>query len=204
MEGEEPSTVTQLMQAIRDGDEEAKAQLVAALYDELRQIAGRILRRANACGKPLSLRPTELVHEYYLRIIKQRKAYDNRGQFFAIATQVMKRVIVDHVRRKFAEIRGGSDRRRERLSDLDDFDGIPVEDLELTVDLMDALDRLRSFDSRKADIADMKLIWALTIKEIAESLGVSHSTVERDWQFVRAWLRKELAGYGWRPPEARC
>ena len=138
--------------------------------------------------------PAALVNESFMKLIRQRKAYDNRGQFFAIATRSMLRVLVDYRRKRKAAKRGGADTHitlvldehqvaegRQRRLDL-----IEVEQL------TEALEKLESLDPRKADVVKMRVVWGLDITAIANSLDVSRSTVERDWRFAKAWLADEV------------
>jgi RNA polymerase sigma factor (TIGR02999 family) len=139
------------------------------------------------------MEPAALVNESFLRIIKQRNKYDNRGQFFAIATKVMLRVLMDYQRRRGAAKRGG-DRQRITLplEKQPEPGGRRSSDTLIGVEtLAGALERLESLDPRKADVVKMKVIWGLTMPEIAQSLDISLATVERDWAFSKAWLARE-------------
>ena len=133
------------------------------------------------------------INESFLRIIKQRNKYDNRGQFFAIATKVMLRVLVDYQRRRGAAKRGGDRQRITLTLDKHAEPGRgPGPDTLIGVEtLVEALDGLEALDSRKADVVKMKVVWGLTMSQIAESLGISLATVERDWAFSKAWLARE-------------
>ena len=142
----------------------------------------------------VTMEPAALVNETFLRLIKQRKTYDNRGQFFAVATKVMLRVLADYQRQRLAARRGGG---RKRLTLYLDGRPSPVRgpgtatQIELEC-LVSALERLEALDRRQAEVVKMRVVWGLDIVEIAGALGLSASTVKRDWRLARAWLNREL------------
>jgi len=171
--------------------------LMRSVYDDLQRVAERHLSRQFGRGLPgVTMEPAALVNESFLRIIKQRNTYDNRGQFFAIATRVMLRVLVDYQRRRATAKRGG-DRPRITLSLAEgppsaQGNGDTGTEKLIEVDaLVESLQRLEDLDARKADVVRMKVVWGLQMQEIAHSLGVSLATVERDWAFSKAWLARD-------------
>jgi RNA polymerase sigma-70 factor (ECF subfamily) len=187
--------ITALLQKVNEGCTNSLDELMAAVYKELRAIADRHMRREFGPGLPgLTLQPTALVNETFLKLIKQRQKYDNRGHFFAISTKLMLRVLMDYQRRRNALKRGG---RRVIVSIDPDHDAVANASHEsCTVDiaaLVKALQRLEALDARKSDVVKLRVLFGLTLPEVAHALGVGQATVERDWAFARAWLRKELA-----------
>jgi RNA polymerase sigma factor (TIGR02999 family) len=187
--------VTRILAAVEAGDPTAAAELLPLVYDELRKLAAA--RMATEAADH-SLQPTALVHEAYLRLVGAEPAqgWAGRGHFFAAAAEAMRRLLVDHVRRKHGLRRGGS-RGRRRLSD-EDLVAIPLTD-EL-VDLDDALARLRSVDPAAADLVTMRVFGGMTVEEIAAAQGTSPRTVKRDWAYARAWLGRDLTAYDHRIP----
>ena len=194
--------ITQLLRAIDEGSNGAMDKLMEAVYADLERVAQRHMDQAFGPGLAgVTLEPAALVNESFMKLIKQRNAYDNRGQFFAIATKVMLRVLVDYQRRRSAAKRGG-DRQRITLQ----LDGQPNRDTasraEMPIEvgcLVTALERLESLDPRKADVVKLRVVWGLEMREIAESLGVSLATIERDWSFSKAWLAREANAMRDRP-----
>lgn len=169
------------------GDASARERMLPLVYDELRRLAAGYLRRERAGH---TLQPTALVHEAYLRLIDQRRAdWTNRAQFVGLAAVMMRRILVNHARDRLAAKRGGAaDRLPLTLA------GEPAGSPEIEVlELHQALDRLAERDRRKAEIVELRFFGGLTMEEIAAAVGVSLATVEREWQFARAWLRRELA-----------
>jgi RNA polymerase sigma factor (TIGR02999 family) len=182
------SDVTELLRAWSGGDVAARDRLVPLVYQELRSRAAAHLRHERPGH---TLQPTALVHEVYLRLIDQhRAAWQDRTQFFCIASQMMRRILVDRARAHRTAKRSG---RWSRVT-LDD--AIAVAD-SADVDVLDldsALTRLAAFDTRKSQIAELRFFGGLSLEETGQTLGVSRATVERDWQAARAWLFKELSG----------
>ena len=179
--------ITRLLHDADAGMEGALDKVMDLVYRDLSGMAESHLRRrygANLAGA--TLEPSALVHETFLRLIRQRKGFDNRGQFFAIATRMMLRVLNDHARRKMADKRGG-DFSRVTLSGLAEQGA--AHDLS---DFVRALEKLDAVDSRTAEIAKLRLLWGLTVPEIAATLDLSEATVNRDWRFGRRWLLAEL------------
>lgn len=188
-----PDQIEKLLAEVKAGKPGAMERLTETFYDQLRTMAEQHLRgRFGQAVASLTWQPTVLVHETLLRILKQRQHYDSDGHFFAIATLVMKRVLLDYSRHRRAQKRGGGGLRIE-FDPTHHSPAVSEEASGLEVEaLLEAVDRLAQLDARKADVTRMRLLWGLSIEETAESLGVGRSTVERDWRFAKAWLRREL------------
>jgi RNA polymerase sigma factor (TIGR02999 family) len=182
--------VTELLRAWGDGDLGARDRLLPLVYQELRRRAAAYMRRER---RDHSLQPTDLVHEAYLRLVDQRRAvWQNRGQFFGVASQMMRRILVDRARAHRMAKRSG---RWARLT----LDEAVVATRPTEVDVLDldaALTRLAAFDERKSRIAELRFFGGLSLEETGEALGLSVATIERDWQAARAWLFKTLSGPG--------
>jgi len=180
--------VTALLHAWTAGDPAARDPLIAAVFKDLRQRAAVHLRRERR-GEALD--PTELVHETYLRLIDQRQvAWQNRSHFFAIASQLMRRILVDRARARRMPKRSGCWTRVT----LDDRANTARPTAVEVLDLDTALTRLAAFDSRKSQLAELRFFGGLTLEEAAAALDISMATAERDWQAARAWLFKSLRG----------
>jgi RNA polymerase sigma factor (TIGR02999 family) len=166
----------------------ARDQLMVVVYQELRRRAAARLRRERRGD---TLQPTALVHEAYLRLIDQRRiVWQNRGQFFGVASQMMRRILVDRARAHRMAKRSG---RWARVT----LDEAATTTRAADVDVLDldaALTRLATLDPRKSQLAELRFFCGLSLKEAAEALGISITTAERDWQAARAWLFKELQG----------
>jgi RNA polymerase sigma-70 factor (ECF subfamily) len=171
----------------REGDHEALDRLLPLIYTELHRLARRHLSRER---KDHSMQPSSLVQEAFLRLLPRADAgWRNRAHFFAVASQVMRHILVDYARERHRTKRGGAavhipvDAAVVLSSD-------QVEEI-VAVDL--ALQRLASTDKRKAKVLEMRFFGGLSVGETAEVLGVAPNTVIRDWNFARAWLRRELS-----------
>jgi len=191
-----PDSVTGLLRAWGAGDAQASDSLVRLVYAELRRQAGIALRRE---GAGHTLQPTALVHEAWLRLGDQHDArWESRTQFFAIAAQTMRRVLLDHARTRHALKRGGGAVQVTLGgADREARPGVrPVEETSLdavdVIALDDALARLAELDPQKARLVDLRYFAGLSIPEAAEVLGVSTATVGREWAVARMWLRREL------------
>ena len=185
---ESPATVTELLHAWSDGDKTALDQLVPVVYDELRRQASRYLRR-EAGGH--TLQTTALVNEAYLRLVDQKNIrWQNRAQFFGIAAQLMRRILVDHARAKHRAKRGGRDVRVT----LDDALAIAANQEIDLIALDAALDRLAQIDEQQSKVVEMRFFSGLNVEETAEALSVSPATVKRDWNVAKAWLYREMTG----------
>ena len=181
-----PQGITQLLERWSGGDEKALDQLMPLVYAELHRLAGAYLRRER---REQTLQPTELVNEAYLKLIDQRSArWQNRAQFYGVAAQLMRRILVDHARAHYATKRGG-DRINVSLKNIGAFGGQPDADL---LALHDVLNRLAEIDPDQSRIVELRFFGGLTIEEAAEVMHVSHSTVEREWKIAKAWLKREL------------
>ena len=180
--------VTRLLQAWTAGDLDARERVLVLVYGELRRRAAAQLRRERPGH---TLQPTALVHEAYIRLVDQRRAaWQNRAQFLAVASQVMRRILVDGARARRADKRGAGGIHVP----LDDAPPVPVPALD--VDLLDldaALERLSALDRRKGQIAELRFFGGLSLEETGHVLQISEKTVERDWQAARAWLYRELS-----------
>jgi RNA polymerase sigma factor (TIGR02999 family) len=184
--------VTELLRAWGAGDVEASDSLVRLVYGELRRQAGLALRRE---GVGHTLQPTALVHEAWLRLGDQHDVrWESRTQFFAIAAQAMRRILLDHARTRRARKRGGG-AVQVTLADADasapSADGAALDAVDV-IALDDALARLALMDPQKARLVDFRYFAGLSIPEAAEVLGVSPATVVREWAVARMWLRREL------------
>ena len=185
--------ITSILHQLGEGDATALDRLMRAVHDDLnRMAAGHLRDRYGARVDQITLEPAALVNESFLRLIHQRQRFDNRGQFFAIATRIMLRVLGDYHRERVALKRGGGLPRT--LLSLGGRQVAAVESPE-TIDieaLVIALDRLQEHDAQKADIVRMRVVWGMTVPMIAEALGVSASTVDRDWRFAKSWIATEI------------
>jgi RNA polymerase sigma factor (TIGR02999 family) len=179
--------ITELIADVRRGDNVAAEDLFRRVYRELRQLAANYMRRER---RDHTLQPTALVHEAYLRVLKERDvSYENRAHFFGVAANVMRRILVDHARAHRAEKRGG----RDVKVTLEDTPAIAVENFDYILDVDEALDRLAVLDPRQARIVELRFFAGLSVEQTAEVLGVTSRTVVRDWRVARAWLQRELA-----------
>jgi RNA polymerase sigma-70 factor, ECF subfamily len=179
-------SITQLLSQWSNGDSSALERLMPLVYDELRRLAARYMRRERGNH---TLQPTALVNEAYLRLVDQEKVeWQCRAQFFGLAARLMRNILVDHAR-----VRGAAKREHRRLSisvsKVHRFSAQSEVDL---VALHEALERLALNDPRKSRIVEFRFFGGLTIDETAAILNLSHATVERDWNMARAWLRREL------------
>jgi RNA polymerase sigma factor (TIGR02999 family) len=185
------SEVSQILDAITQGDRSAAAQLLPLVYSELRRLAAAKLAH-EAPGH--TLQPTALVHEAYLRLVgtADEQRWKSRGHFFGAAAEAMRRILVESARRKQRIKHGGE---LERL-DVEEYD-VPVDaPPEELLALDEALPRLAAEDADAARIVDLHFFAGLSIDEAAEALGVSRATAYRQWAYARAWLRVELGGEG--------
>lgn len=178
--------VTGLLLAWGSGDRDALDRLMPVVQHELRQIARKHMGGERAGH---SLQPTALVNEAYLRLIDlERVKWQNRSHFFAMASRMMRRVLVDVARAKGYQKRGGG---AQRVTLIESRAPAKQPDYDL-VALDDALQALEALDARKVQVVEMRFFGGLTVEEAAEALGVSRDTVLRDWQFSRDWLKREI------------
>jgi RNA polymerase sigma factor (TIGR02999 family) len=178
-------TISQLLQAWGRGDAQAREDLVPLVYQELRRRAATYLRRERPDH---TLQPTSLVHEAYIRLMAQtRVSWLNRAQFFALAAQLMRRILVDHARERQAAKRPGG----IRVTFDEGMRTVPPPDCELLA-LDRALRDLARLDPRQADIVELKYFGGLSEAEVAAVLSLSRATVTREWQSARAWLYRRM------------
>lgn len=180
-----PGDVTQLLQAMRRGDQQAAEQLIPLVYSELHRLARSYLRGERGDH---TLQPTALINEVYIRMVKSPIDWQNRSHFIAIAARAMRRILVDHARAHLAAARGGEFRKVE----WDETLGLPAERAAELIDLDEALDRLEKINPRQARVVELRYIGGLSFEEVAASLELSSRTVKRDWSLARIWLFKEL------------
>ena len=169
--------------------EEAEHELVPLMYDELRQVARRLLSRERQGS---TLQPTALVHEAYLAVLGGRQGtWDNRSHLFAAAAEAMRRILIDQARRRLRLKRGGERERVDVEADSLPIDGPGDEVLEVE----EALQTLERAHPTARQIVNLRYFAGFSIDETAEALGVSRSSVEREWRFTRAWLSNALGGF---------
>ena len=181
------------MRSWRGGDATALERLIPLVYERLRQQARQHARKEVG---PRTLQPTALVHEVYLRLVDAEVDWQDRAHFFAVAGQLMRRLLVDDARR-----RGRLKRGERRPLALDAFEQMPAADpagasVERLLELDHALQELEAFDERKAKVVEARIFAGLTIEETAAVLDVSTATVERELRLARAWLARQLLGSG--------
>jgi len=183
----EKGDITGLLDDWRNGDQEALNRLIPLVYDELHQLAARQMRRERATH---TLQSTALVHEVYLRLIDQRRVqWQDRDHFFAVASQIIRRILVSHARSRKAAKRGGA----QTTLVLDESIAAPGRreiDLEA---LDDALEDLARLDSQQARIVELRFFGGLSIESTANFLQTSPATVKRHWNVARAWLYREIS-----------
>ncbi len=178
--------VTTLLNRLANGDQEAAAQLIPLVYDELRRIAAQRLRHERPDH---TLEATALVHEAYLKLAGQPNArWQNRAQFFGVASQLMRRILVDYARTQQRIRRGG---RQQKVS-LDEVLLIAPDRTDELLAVHESLSRLEKLDPRQGRIIELRYFGGLSIEEAAHVLGVSTKTVARDWNMAKAWLYGEL------------
>ena len=177
--------VTQILGAVSQGDQAAMNELMPLVYDELRALANRFMRRENAGH---TLQATALVHEAYMKLVDRRDIeWRDRAHFFAVAAQAIRRILVDHARTKKRIKRGGG---AQKFS-LDPSDAIAETDIDF-IALDEALQELAKLSPRQAKIVELRFFGGLTMPEIAEVTDVSLRTVEGDWSMARVWLMRQL------------
>jgi RNA polymerase sigma factor (TIGR02999 family) len=177
-----------ILRSAQGGDAQAAQELAALLYDELHELARREMRSERPDH---TLQPTALVNEAYLRLVAEKDgSFADRESFFAAAATAIRRVLVDHARKRAREKRGGGF-VRVPLEGLDVAE--PLDDRELLT-LDDALARLASIDPTKARIVELRFFAGLSIEELGQAIGASESTIRREWRMARAWLRAQMDG----------
>jgi RNA polymerase sigma factor (TIGR02999 family) len=183
------SGVTRILSAIDQGDPKAADQLLPLVYEELRRLAAQRLAR-EAPGQ--TLQATALVLEAYLRLVDQAQVqqWNSRGHFFGAAAEAMRRILVERARHR-RSLKAGGNRRRQQLLHIEAAVGGPNLDV---LALNEALDKLEKQDQRRAQLVKLRFFAGLSIAEAARALGISSSTADNDWAYVRSWLRLEMEG----------
>ncbi len=180
--------ITEILAAASAGDADAANKLAPLVYDELRRRAASLMRQESSGH---TLQATQLVHDAYVKLVQQdRASWTDRNHFFAVASQTMRRLLVDHARGRQRRKRGGG---QVKIS-LDDGLGLSVESDPDVIALDDALTRLQELDPRQAKLVEMRFFGGLTVAEVAEVFGISKRSVEAEWTMASAWLRRELSG----------
>jgi RNA polymerase sigma factor (TIGR02999 family) len=186
MSAPETDEITRILDRLGAGDPDAAERLMPFVYEELRARARRYLRGER---KHHSLQPTALVHETYLRLVAEARVdWRGRTHFMAASALVMRRILVDHARRKNRNKRGGQAARVELCDDDTSVDPVDVDILALH----SALEKLATLNERHARIVELRFFGGLTVDEVAEVLGLSRATVEAGWTFAKLWLKREL------------
>jgi RNA polymerase sigma-70 factor (ECF subfamily) len=181
-----PADVTSLLNKLSAGDQEAAAQLIPLVYEELRHLAARRLRQERPGH---TLQATALVHEVYVKLSGQRDAkWQNRAQFFGVASQVMRRILVDYARGQQRIRRGG---KQQKVS-LDDVVLVSPDRTEEVLGVHESLSRLEKLDARQARVVELRYFGGLTFEEIAAVVGLSTKTVMRELNVAKAWLYGDL------------
>lgn len=187
-DGSSQSEVSRLIELAQDGDEASWDQLFDMVYDELRSLARSAF---NGQQRRHTLQPTALVHEAWLKLSGRLDSVEGRRHFLAVAAKAMRQVLTDHARAAARQKRGGGQHPTVSL----EADDVPKDsDQADLVALDEALSRLTQLNERVARVVELRLLGAMTIPEIADTLGVSPRTVDGDWSFARTWLRRELTG----------
>ncbi len=192
MDDDPAESVEELVVRSRAGDSRAAEQLMPVVYDELRRIAGSYMQRERP-GQ--TIQPTALVHEAYLRLLKDKKqGWQGRTHFLAIAATSMRQILVERARSRRAAKRGGG-RDRITLDETTHRDGTAADGGDVALDLLaldEALDRLAAMDPQQARIVELRFFGGLTVEETASALEISVATVKRHWTVAKAWLAREL------------
>ena len=177
--------VTVLLTALTKGNQEAASRLIPLVYNELRRLASRYMRRERSDH---TLQATALVHEAYLKLVEQQVDWQGRAHFFGVAAQMMRRILIDHARGHLRDKRGGG----ERPVPLDEALVFSPEQSSELVRLDQSLERLAKLDPRQSKIVELRFFGGLTVEQTAEILGISAKTVKRDWSVAKAWLHGDL------------
>lgn len=181
--------VTELLVRLKEGEDGVYDKLYPAIYEELRQLAYAHMRRQSPDH---TLSKTELVHEVYLKMIDQSQIdFTDKSHFLAIASRCMRQILIDYARKKHAEKRGGKDKDLTYIDELFSSQNQKAREL---IDIDAALDELEKLNERLCKVVEMRFFGEMTIEATAQALGVSESTVKRDWIKARGWLYKELKG----------
>ena len=182
---EDQSDVTVLLNAVSAGDETAPEKLLEIVYEDLRRLAGAYMKNERSDH---TLQATALVHEAFIRLVDwENVSWQNRAQFFAVAAEVMRKILIDHARRKNARKRDGG----QKIA-LDDAVSFPdKKELDILA-LEEVLSNLEKIDARQAKIVELRFFGGLSIEETAHVLKISDTTVKREWTFAKAWFQREL------------
>lgn len=187
MNEESPREITQLLHEWSSGDDLALKKLMPLVYEELRQMAKQYMRNQRVGH---TLQPTALIHEAYLKMAgREEQNWQNRAHFFGVAAQAMRHILVDYVRNRNFQKRGGE----AQIVEFDEALIVSNERAAGLVELDEALTKLSELDERKSRVVELKYFGGLTNKEMAEVLNVTTKTITRDWQFARSWLLRELS-----------
>jgi RNA polymerase sigma factor (TIGR02999 family) len=179
--------ITKFLNEIKSGNKEALAELLPLVYDELRRLAGSHFKNERSNH---TLQPTALVHEAYLRLMRQNEVeWQDRAHFFGIAARLMREILIEYARTRHRRKRGGNDRTQIALDDAVSFNNQSQLDI-IAVD--EALTKLEQLDERQARIVEMKFFGGLQVEEIAEALDISPATVKRDWSSAKLLLSRML------------
>ncbi len=190
-----PGEITRLLQDWKSGNREAFEELMPLVYNDLRNIAGGLMRRERSDH---TLQPTALLHELYFRLVQQQRLeWADRGHFYTFAAKLMRMILCDHARSHGAQRRGGG---AMKLPLSDDLAWFGERDTDV-LDLERALQHLEKLDPRKARIVEMRFFLALNVEEVGELLGVSKATIDRELKFIRGWIYRELRGGKPEPPK---
>jgi RNA polymerase sigma-70 factor (ECF subfamily) len=186
MEKTDSQQITSLLVEWSNGNQTALENLMPLVYDELRRIARRYMRRQ---ADVHTIQTTELIHEAYLKLARsEERNFQNRSHFFGVAARAMRHILVDYARSKHSRKRGGW---QEKVT-LDDSAAVSFQKSDEIIRLDDAMKQLATLDARKSRVVELKYFGGLTNEEIAEVLKISPETVKRDWRFSRTWLLREL------------
>ena len=185
MNSPDRTDITVLLNAVNAGEESAPEKLLELVYEDLRRLAGAYMK--NERGDH-TLQATALVHEAFIRLVDwETVTWENRAQFFAVAAEVMRKVLVDHARRRNARKRTGGQRielnEAVSFTDEKEFDLLALEE---------AFQKLEKLDPRQAKIVELRFFGGLSIEETAYVLKISETTVKREWTFAKAWFQREL------------
>jgi RNA polymerase sigma-70 factor (ECF subfamily) len=187
MTPEKSSNVTQILREAEQGEPAAMRGLAVAVYDELRGLAAKYMDRER---QDHTLQPTALVHEAFLKLVDQTRVdWQGRTHFFAVGAEAMRRVLVDHARRRGAAKRGGDMHRVQLDEDL----AAPERREQDVLVLDDVLNKLAELDPRQAKMVELRFFGGLSVAEAADAMEMSKRTAEREWTMIRAWLRRELS-----------
>ncbi len=179
-------TVTRLLMAWRGGSRDAEEMVTPLVYQELRRLADRYLRRERQAD---TLQPTALVHEAWLRLVgNEQPGWESRAHFYGVAARLMRQILVDHARKQMSQKRGA---RAQNVSVEDAVCFAPEKSAEILA-LEDALNALQQVDERKAKIIELRFFGGLSVEETAATLGVSVATIGREQRLAEAWLYREL------------